>query len=228
MKATNAQVKKMSIGQIAANVPYAAQLFYRHKLDFCCHGSVNFHEACAAKGVDEKTVLSELQGLMRAKERNEWKAMSEHDLVQHILDAYHTELHNCVPEILRLATKVEAVHADHAHCPHGLTKLLRSFWEDLEAHLRNEETHVFPQIESGRTAASNLTHVRQVMREHVEQGDALRKVRKLCREFQPPDGSCRTWRALYLSLERLERDLTEHIHVENNILFERVLGQLGQ
>jgi regulator of cell morphogenesis and NO signaling len=228
MKATNAQVKKMPIGQIAANVPYAAQLFYRHKLDFCCHGSMNFHEACTARGVDEKAVLSELRGLMRAKERNEWKTMSEHDLVQHILDAYHAELHNCVPEILRLATKVETVHADHAHCPHALSKLLRSFWENLEAHLRNEEAFVFPQIESGRASASSLAHVRQVMREHVEQGDALRKMRKLCRDFQPPPEACRTWRALYLSLERLERDLTEHIHVENNILFERVLGQLGQ
>jgi iron-sulfur cluster repair protein YtfE (RIC family) len=33
-----------------------------------------------------------------------------------------------------------------------------------------------------------------------------------------------TWRALYLGLEELERDLMDHIHLENNVLFPRALG----
>lgn len=223
MKATNAQVKKMTIGQIAASVPYAAQLFYKHKLDFCCHGDASLHEACIAKGVDERAVLTELQGLMRSKEKTEWKKMSEHDLVQHILDAYHAELYNCVPEIQRLAGKVEVVHAEHPECPFGLTRLMQTFWQDLEAHLQKEEQFVFPKIEAHQGANSGQ-YLQHVMREHMEQGIALQKIRSLCHGYKIPVSACRTWQSLYLSLERLEKDLMEHIHVENNVLFERALG----
>jgi regulator of cell morphogenesis and NO signaling len=40
-----------------------------------------------------------------------------------------------------------------------------------------------------------------------------------------PPGACNTWRALWNGLEALERDLREHIHLENNILFPRASGR---
>ena len=43
-------------------------------------------------------------------------------------------------------------------------------------------------------------------------------------EFQPlalPDSACNSWRALYAGLAKLADDLTEHIHIENNVLFPR-------
>jgi regulator of cell morphogenesis and NO signaling len=33
-----------------------------------------------------------------------------------------------------------------------------------------------------------------------------------------------TWRALYLRLRELEAELMDHIHLENNALFRRVLA----
>jgi len=36
-----------------------------------------------------------------------------------------------------------------------------------------------------------------------------------------PDGACDSWRALYAGLAKLAEDLTDHIHIENNILFPR-------
>ena len=35
-----------------------------------------------------------------------------------------------------------------------------------------------------------------------------------------PRAACNTWRALYLGLRALREDLMEHIHLENNVLFE--------
>ena len=36
-----------------------------------------------------------------------------------------------------------------------------------------------------------------------------------------PNNACNTWRALYAGLGKLVEDLTEHMHIENNILFPR-------
>jgi regulator of cell morphogenesis and NO signaling len=40
-----------------------------------------------------------------------------------------------------------------------------------------------------------------------------------------PRGACTTWRALYLGLGAFREDLMEHIHLENNVLFEGAAGQ---
>jgi len=36
-----------------------------------------------------------------------------------------------------------------------------------------------------------------------------------------PDDACDSWRALYAGLAKLAEDLTDHMHIENNVLFPR-------
>ena len=47
--------------------------------------------------------------------------------------------------------------------------------------------------------------------------------RTLSGDFQPPEGACPAYRALYNGLEEFERDLRQHVHLENNIVFPRAL-----
>jgi iron-sulfur cluster repair protein YtfE (RIC family) len=47
--------------------------------------------------------------------------------------------------------------------------------------------------------------------------------RTLSGDFQPREGACQTYRALYNGLEEFERDLHQHVHLENNIVFPRAL-----
>jgi regulator of cell morphogenesis and NO signaling len=61
--------------------------------------------------------------------------------------------------------------------------------------------------------------VRMMMTEHDGAGDLLRRIRQLSNDFNPPADACVTYRTLYGALEELERDLHQHIHLENNILF---------
>jgi hemerythrin-like domain-containing protein len=57
--------------------------------------------------------------------------------------------------------------------------------------------------------------------EHEAAGDLLRQLRQLTNDYTVPDGGCTTWQELYDALTGMEGDLFEHIHLENNILFER-------
>jgi regulator of cell morphogenesis and NO signaling len=41
--------------------------------------------------------------------------------------------------------------------------------------------------------------------------------------FAVPADACPTYRALYQGLEDFERDLHQHIHLENNVLFPHAL-----
>ena len=59
--------------------------------------------------------------------------------------------------------------------------------------------------------------------EHEDHGKSLATLRRLANDFVAPPDACGTWRALYLGCAALERDVMEHIHLENNAIFPRAL-----
>jgi regulator of cell morphogenesis and NO signaling len=63
-----------------------------------------------------------------------------------------------------------------------------------------------------------------MMLEHDTAGDLLREIRAAARDFRLPEGACMSFRALYDALEAFERDLHQHIHLENNVLFPRAVA----
>jgi regulator of cell morphogenesis and NO signaling len=46
-------------------------------------------------------------------------------------------------------------------------------------------------------------------------------IRELTSGYTLPDDACTTYRICFQELEEFERDLHEHVHLENNILFPR-------
>jgi regulator of cell morphogenesis and NO signaling len=64
-----------------------------------------------------------------------------------------------------------------------------------------------------------------MIREHEHAGDALAQIRVLTEDYKCPSDACNTYRATFDSLQRLERDLHEHVHKENNILFPKAIRQ---
>ena len=60
--------------------------------------------------------------------------------------------------------------------------------------------------------------------EHDDAGSALGRIRELTSNFQAPPYACSTYIAMLDGLKALEADLHTHIHLENNILFPRVIA----
>lgn len=227
MKATISRVREMTLGELASRIPFAASLFHRHQLDFCCRGDQKLAEACHGKGIDDSEIVEELRQLMGSKGEIDWEDMSSARLTRHIIDQYHEGLRNTVPELLRLAKKLEASHRSHASCPAGLPDLLSRMWEELELHMQKEESILFPMLAGPRGPQEAGGPIRQMVHEHVEHGENLTRLRALCHDFRCPEDACSTWRALYLGLAALEEDLMHHIHLENNVLFQRAIAELG-
>lgn len=208
-------LEQQSIGQIAVELPGATAVFRRHKLDFCCGGQVSLQRACADKGLDTVTVLAELAGL-----RRDDRVPDEPDaakLIDHILTRYHAVHREQLPELIRMARRVEAVHRDHPAVPVGLADQLEAMEAELLAHMAKEEQILFPAMARG---ASGLQMPIGMMREeHTGHGAELERLAALTHDHTPPPGACNTWRALYAGTAVLTDDLISHIHLENNILF---------
>jgi regulator of cell morphogenesis and NO signaling len=65
--------------------------------------------------------------------------------------------------------------------------------------------------------------IRMMMMEHDTAGEILRELRALTSDYKVPEGVCISYQTLYQALEDFEKDLHQHIHLENNILFPKAL-----
>lgn len=142
------------------------------------------------------------------------------ELIDHILERYHEVHREEFPAAIRLARKVEAVHADVRNAPHGLADHLGRMFEALEAHQQREERALFPAMRNGGCAAVRIP-IARMMAEHRDAEDQLVKLRTLTRNHTAPDDACRSWRALCEACRKLDDDLVEHMRIENEELFAR-------
>lgn len=217
------QFADQTLSDLAVTIPMATATFRKNRLDFCCGGKQTLREACEKRGLELKALEEELSKLNSLKQdRFDEKPLS--DITAFIVERYHEDLKRRLPELIALADKVERVHADHNYCPTGLVSLLREMYSEILMHMMKEENVLFPLIDQGRGSLAMMP-IRVMHFEHDHHGVQLDEIHRLTNDFNPPEGACGTWRALYSGLEKLEEELMEHIHLENNILFPRALAQ---
>lgn len=208
-----------TLAELATELPAATRVFHRHRLDYCCGGRRSLADACAERGLDAAALLAEILAAPAAS-RASPADLSPVELAAHVIARYHAPLREDLPRLVAMAEKVERVHAEKPGCPRGLAAHLAEWTRSVLDHLEKEEKVLFPSLGSpDRAVAAALT------REHDDHAAALARTRALTGDLVPPPHACTTWRALYAGLEDLERELMEHVHLENHVLFPRVLGR---
>ncbi|MBS0384513.1 MAG: hemerythrin domain-containing protein [Proteobacteria bacterium] len=140
------------------------------------------------------------------------------ELIPFILDRYHAVHRRELPELARLANKVETVHAEHARCPRGLAQFLADLEAELETHMTKEEQVLFPLLLANGGGCAPLA-IRRMRLEHEDHHKALGELVRLTNDFSPPEGACGGWRRLYAGCAKLKADLEAHIALENEVLF---------
>ena len=141
-------------------------------------------------------------------------------LIAFIVSRYHETHKRELPELASLAARVEAAHRNHPAVPAGLAQLLQRILGELTVHMQKEELILFPAMRNGG-GARLAGPIEAMTAEHDEHSAQMRALRTLAGDFAPPEGACATWRALYAGLAKFVDDLTDHIHVENDVLFPR-------
>lgn len=213
-----------TLGQIATANPESTLVFLRHRLDFCCGGGQRLGDACRETGLDPDKVIREIESEGASEPTERWDTRPLPHLIDFILGRYHEPLRADLPALIEAAQRVERVHGKKPSCPTGLASHLERLAAELDQHMMKEEQVLFPTIRTGRGGGPVNMPILVMMQEHEDHGANLQRLRKLATGFAPPPEACATWRALYMGLAKLEAELMEHIHLENNVLFPRALN----
>lgn len=223
------------VKDIVIQVPGADDLFKHNRIDFCCNGNRPLNEAAAEKKVDIGELMNRLSDLQEQAEKREaaatfaWEDIRTEKLIDHIVFHHHDFLREEFNELDFYVNKIAKVHGPDQPYLIEVHRLYEQLKADMLEHVKNEEEALFPAIvhyEQTRTDEAYQAVADQLQGfedEHSAAGDLLRQIRETANDFITPESACMTFRRTFQRLEAIESDTFQHIHLENNILFPRVV-----
>lgn len=217
--------RNATIAQIVTEHAFAARVFQKHGLDYCCHGNVSLPEACRPKGLDPEAVFAEVEAALDAgpaAPEQDARTLSTAGLVARIVDRHHGYLRRALPAIAPIAAKVAQVHGPHDPRLREVHATFVALSDALLPHLDEEEEVLFPALMSRKPDPALLSReLDKMMTDHLAVGDMLARLRALTDGYVTPEWGCNTYRVLMAELDSLEADILEHVHLENHVLMPR-------
>lgn len=138
-----------------------------------------------------------------------------------IVERWHRPLEEQLPEVQALADALARVEPRAPFLE--LAGVVAALRDDLGPHMLFEECVVFPMILDGEGSLA-LSRTLRAQSQEAYIAELLTRIRALTDGFElGPDASA-LQRRLWAALEALERDLTEHVACESNVLIPRALA----
>ena len=236
-------LKDYTLASIVTDAHQAAAVFEKYQLDFCCKGKRTLLQACEEKNIPVEPVVEELQRVMNTDstiQDHMFSAMSAEQLVDYIILKHHFYVKQAMPLIFQHLAKVAMKHGDRFQYMPLVFQLFGTIQQEMDTHMQKEELILFPRIkevekmirQNGTIGASHIGYVSQPIQmmemEHEEAGTLMAEIRRLTSDYTAPEGACTTFRVSLAELKEFEEDLHRHVHLENNVLFPKILGLIQQ
>lgn len=225
------------IGDIVVKFPRAMEILKKYKIDFCCGGDRPLEEAIKEQSLNGQEMISEINEdynkyvIEETKDRD-WTKESYSKLIEYVVNTHHGYLNETLPRLSELTTKILRVHGVNHPELAEVHKLLHSLKMELEQHLIKEEEIVFPMIVQYESAGNKeilknaVEKIIELEGEHEGAGFILKKLREITGNYQVPKDACSSYKMTYKILQEVEDDTFKHIHLENNIMFPRLMEEL--
>jgi regulator of cell morphogenesis and NO signaling len=225
----------MTIRDIVADDFRAAAVFQRHGIDFCCQGNRSVDEACRDGSVNAERILEEVADATAAPASGgpRFGSWDLGVLAVYIVANHHAFVRQALPILQTHTKKIAAVHGAAHPELREVAALIDGISAEMASHMMKEEEILFPYVTGLEPAARGeaphpsapfstvSSPIRMMEMEHEAVGDATARIRALTDGYRVPADAWTTYRICLQELEAFERDLHEHVHLENNILFPK-------
>lgn len=227
------------VSEIVARDYRTADIFNKYGIEYCCGGKWPLKIACLIKGLELELIMIEIQTVTRIFQLpnnlpfNEWKIDF---LVDYIINIHHHFLKQTLPA-LKMALDDFATEHEKKY-PHFQAVLLhyQKLEKEILPHLKQEEEVIFPYLRQVAHAYerkdSFATLLVKTLRkpiasvmdhEHRILNEIIYLFRKLTNNYISPENACTNHKVILSKLKALDNDLVQHIFLENEILFPRVI-----
>lgn len=218
-------LSKMSVAEVALAFPSAPGILNQYKIDFCCGGTLSFASACEEAGLNATQVYNDISrsadtAHAHLGDVSKWKPSL---LIDYIVQVHHTYVRETIPQLTDFLDKTFRAHGSEHPELIFIRETLKNLAHELLEHLDKEERILFPAIKESIVRPEIAGVLDAVEAEHRIAGDLIKALRKLTSNYSIPPDACTTYSIAYQKLEEFDRDLMQHIHLENNVLLKKVI-----
>ncbi len=168
--------------------------------------------------------------------RKNWSKASLIELIEYI-EQHHRRIKERLLKVQTLIEQAAELQKDQHSSTFGfLQKFYPVFKTEMENHFTKEEQILIPYIrqmdEYSRNPGTKLEFhsssiknpIGQIEYDHDQTENVMfDKLRTITNNYQLPQNSGDAFKALYDGLKDIETNISEHINLENNILFPRAI-----
>ncbi len=220
----------LTINDILRQYPLASDIFENR--------GISYYKLGNAKLSDLSEEAQKLFDEIRAKKtqvvnplRTDYWSISF--TIDYIINNHHTFVKECIPEIESLIGHLAHAHASSQPQFPMISLRFNEFKSELEEHMKDEEEIVFPSFKklektllqgNDANGESFKDAISWMEEDHILTGTTLRSMRNFCNNYVAPEDSSPGFKILYEELKKFESDLHFHMHLENNVLFAKVMA----
>ena len=230
----------LTLAEIVNKNFLAATVFEKYNLDFCCRGNRQLKEACMTNNLPLETIIEELKIIGQSNNSDlAYEQLSFTQLADYIVLTHHEYIKNAMPVLYRYLLKVATKHAAIFPELKKIFQIFVAIKKEMEIHLHQEETVLFPGIkkleasppgEKNNAVADDSfleTPIHLLEEEHNHAENFFEEIKELTNNYSPLSTACTMHKLCFSMLQSFEKDLEQHTHLENNILFPKALKLLG-
>lgn len=230
-------LKNKTIGSFVAQDFRTAAVFNKYQIDFCCKGNRILTEVCEKQNIDSDVLVQNLIDVLESENSNgiDFNSWPLDLLADYIEKTHHRYVEDKSIILKQFLDKLCKVHGDAHPELFRINELFTAGAGELAQHMKKEELMLFPFIK--RMVKTKEEHgiltqpsfgsvsnpIAMMMQEHDNEGDRFREIASITNNYTAPSDGCTTYKVTFAMLKEFEEDLHKHIHLENNILFNKAV-----
>jgi|GEM_PF-1744126 len=231
------EIESKLVGQIVAEDIKTSVIFEKNGLLLNGNLASSVYELKRNNNVNFNGLISDLSEYCNDKENYQidFNLASTDTLIDYIERFHHQTIKNTLPEIINKGKEINDKYGEKSSAIRELYSLTMAFSEDIFNHMDMEEKKLFPVIRTIIHYKQDIAPLKNVFEEkikiafdeHEEATGLLKVINKLSEGFNPPPETGSEGVAYYKMLNSFVDNLYEHIHIESNILFNRIKKELN-
>lgn len=233
----------MKLSELAIHIPSSIELFEKYNFDYYQDGEKSFKEACEEKGLVFSEIDEELNQLQSSSKKSEMLTLEDMS-IDRLIDFINGQHHSNEEEVLNslgssikklllnpeldsvLLLIIKKIDLKFADFRIKLKKHCEKEDKILFPHIRKlydlRHDKILPEMEIKKNFSKNS--IQLLENEHIEASSLLREIKAITGNYLVSVNAPKEYQTLMKNLKEFELEFHMHLHIENNILFPKVIA----
>lgn len=216
------QIIEKRISEILNENFKISDLFYDSGIDFNQFHNKKFRDVCSSQNIQINNLLLKIDRVNQFvfREKSLLHEFTLKKLIDYILDEYHTFFYKNSVIVENSLAFTASKLSDTNPFLLSLYDEFISLKEELITHMAEEEEVLFPRMKQVVLRKTANVVMKEIEHDHNTMITKLINIRKLTNNYVPPENIKIELNKTYKLLRSLDKNLHQHIYLENIVLFK--------